>query len=44
LITWDIDHLGTLTIWRDGDEIVRVALPEKERIEMILCFLRSMGK
>jgi len=44
VITWEIDHLGTLTIWRDAREIVRVALPETERIEMILCLLHSLER
>lgn len=44
MITWDIDHNGTLTVWRDQAEVVRVALPEKERIEMILCLLHTLEK
>ena len=42
MITWEIDHLGILTIWQDSLEIVRVALPEAERIEMVLCLLHSL--
>lgn len=44
MITWDIDLLGVLTIWRDGVEVVRVALPETERIEMVLCLLHSLNE
>jgi hypothetical protein len=42
MITWEIDIDGVMTIWRDGSEIVKVALPSVERANMILSLAQSL--
>ena len=42
MIKWDIDGEGTLTIWRNDIEIVKVFIPARERAEMILALVKSL--
>jgi len=42
VIKWNISSDGTLTIWRNEIEIVKVFIPAKQRAEMILDLVKSL--